>query len=84
MGVAVGHVAAEQDDRLVEKRTVAVGRVLEALRKLGEDSRVIVLDQPEVCDALRRLGFELCGTMAQSCRIGEGIEDMNVWSRALG
>ncbi len=33
--------------------------------------------------AFQRLGFDLCGTMPQSCRIGEGIEDMNIWSRPL-
>lgn len=33
--------------------------------------------------AFQRLGFELHGTMTQSCRIGEGIEDINVWSRSL-
>ena len=33
--------------------------------------------------AFQRLGFTHRGTMAQSCRIGDGIEDMNVWSRAL-
>jgi len=38
---------------------------------------------PGVNLAFARLGFELCGTMPQSCRIGEGIEDMNIWSRAL-
>jgi putative beta-lysine N-acetyltransferase len=38
---------------------------------------------PGVNLAFHRLGFELCGTMAQSCRIGRGIEDMNVWSRSL-
>jgi putative beta-lysine N-acetyltransferase len=38
---------------------------------------------PGVNLAFCRLGFELCGTMAQSCRIGQGIEDMNVWSRSL-
>jgi hypothetical protein len=38
---------------------------------------------PGVNLAFHRLGFELCGTMSQSCRIGEGIEDMNVWSRSL-
>ncbi len=38
---------------------------------------------PGVNLAFCRLGFDLCGTMAQSCRIGEGIEDMNVWSRSL-
>lgn len=33
--------------------------------------------------AFQRLGFELHGTMVQSCRIGDGLEDMNVWSRRL-
>lgn len=33
--------------------------------------------------AFQRLGFELRGTMRSSCRIGGGIEDMNVWSRPL-
>ncbi len=39
--------------------------------------------QPGINLAFERLGFELHGTMTRSCRIGEGIEDMNVWSRAL-
>jgi putative beta-lysine N-acetyltransferase len=38
---------------------------------------------PGVNLAFLRLGFELRGTMPQSCRIGEGIEDMNIWSRAV-
>ena len=33
--------------------------------------------------AFQRLGFQQCGRMTRSCRIGEGIEDMNVWSRLL-
>ena len=37
---------------------------------------------PGVNLAFQRLGFELRGRMAQSCRIGDGIEDMNIWSRA--
>ena len=37
---------------------------------------------PGVNLAFQRLGFELRGTMPQSCRIG-GIEDMNIWSRPL-
>ena len=31
----------------------------------------------------KRLGFDYNGTMAQSCRIGRGLEDMNVWSRPV-
>lgn len=38
---------------------------------------------PGVNLAFQRLGFELCGTMPKSCRIGDGIEDMNIWARAL-
>ncbi len=38
---------------------------------------------PGVNLAFHRLGFTLDGTMAQSVRIGGGIEDMNVWSRRL-
>jgi len=38
---------------------------------------------PGVNLAFQRLGFELRGTMPQSCRIGGGIEDMNIWSRPL-
>ncbi len=33
--------------------------------------------------AFKRLGFEHHGRMVQSCRIGDGLEDMNIWSRAL-
>ena len=38
---------------------------------------------PGVNLAFQRLGFKHRGLMAQSCRIGSGIEDMNVWSRYL-
>lgn len=33
--------------------------------------------------AFHRLGFEHHGRMMQSCRIGDGLEDMNIWSREL-
>jgi len=33
--------------------------------------------------AFARLGFGCRGVMTRSCRIGAGIEDMNVWSRRL-
>lgn len=39
--------------------------------------------EPGMNVAFKRLGFDWHGTMKGSCRIGEGIEDMNVWSRAL-
>ena len=29
--------------------------------------------------AFAQLGFRFCGRMMQSCRIGDGMEDMNVW-----
>lgn len=38
---------------------------------------------PGVNLAFQRLGFELRGCMTRSCRIGDGLEDMNVWSRSL-
>jgi len=38
---------------------------------------------PGVNVAFARLGFTFCGTMGQSCRIGSGIEDMNVFSMRL-
>lgn len=38
---------------------------------------------PGVNLAFLRLGFELNGRMVRSCRIGSGMEDMNVWSRRL-
>ena len=38
---------------------------------------------PGVNLAFQRLGFEYRGRMTSSCRIGEGLEDMNVWSRQL-
>ena len=39
--------------------------------------------EPGINIALQRMGFSLHGTMPQSCRIGSGIEDMNIWSRNL-
>lgn len=39
--------------------------------------------EPGINIALQRMGFVLQGTMSQSCRIGSGIEDMNIWSRNL-
>ena len=38
---------------------------------------------PGVNIAFSRLGFLFRGCQIQSCRIGGGIEDMNVWSRRL-
>lgn len=38
---------------------------------------------PGVNLAFARLGFGLRGTMPRSCRIGSGIEDMNIWSAEL-
>ena len=38
---------------------------------------------PGVNLAFLRLGFEYRGRQIQSCRIGGGMEDMNVWSRRL-
>ncbi len=38
---------------------------------------------PGVNLAFQRLGFGYRGRMTRSCRIGGGLEDMNVWSRRL-
>lgn len=38
---------------------------------------------PGVNIAFQRLGFKFRGRMARSCRIGDGLEDMNIWSRRL-
>jgi putative beta-lysine N-acetyltransferase len=38
---------------------------------------------PGVNRAFQKLGFRRRGRMAQSCRIGEGFEDMNIWSRSI-
>lgn len=40
--------------------------------------------EPGINIAFQRLGFQLQGRMTRSCRIGSGLEDMNVWSRRLG
>lgn len=45
-----------------------------SLARAGESSMNI---------AFARLGFRFCGRMVQSCRIGNGIEDMNCWFRML-
>ena len=54
VSVAVGHVTAEQNDRMVEHRTVAIGHVLEALGKLRENCSVIVLDESQVGHSFRK------------------------------
>src|SRR5688572_17924193 len=54
VGVAVGHVTAEQNDRMIQQRAVAIGYSLEALGKLRKNRRVIVLDQPQVGNTFRK------------------------------
>lgn len=38
---------------------------------------------PGINILFKRLGFKYCGCIHQSCRIGEGLEDMNMWIRDL-
>ncbi len=59
--------------------------LIEDLKKISYDSAFTLARANQVGMNLvfQRLGFELHGTMAQSCRIGAGIEDMNVWSAEL-
>jgi putative beta-lysine N-acetyltransferase len=39
--------------------------------------------EPGINRAFARLGFVWRGSMRSSCRIGDGLEDMHVWSRAV-
>ena len=59
--------------------------LIEDLREMGYPTAFTLARAaiPGVNLAFQRLGFELRGTMPQSCRIGEGIEDMNIWSRGV-
>src|SRR3989442_14832004 len=63
VSIAVGHVTSEQNDRMVEHRTVAIGHALEALGKLRENRGVIILDEPEVGNSFRK-----------SPPVGRGVE----------
>ena len=38
---------------------------------------------PGINILFKKLGFEFCGSIHQSCRIGDGLEDMNIWFRKL-
>ncbi len=38
---------------------------------------------PGINVLFKKLGFKFCGCVHQSCRIGEGLEDMNMWIRRL-
>lgn len=38
---------------------------------------------PGINIVFKKLGFEYCGCVHRSCRIGDGLEDMNMWIRPL-
>ncbi len=38
---------------------------------------------PGINIIFKQLGFQYSGQISQSCRIGEGLEDINIWSRKL-
>ncbi len=38
---------------------------------------------PGINVLFKKLGFDYCGCVHQSCRIGDGLEDMNIWIRPL-
>ncbi len=38
---------------------------------------------PGINILFKKLGFEYCGCVHRSCRIGDGLEDMNIWIRPL-
>lgn len=84
--------AAELTDCATDPRQRGRGLMQAILGDLMDDLRVMDYPTaftlarariPGVNLAFQRLGFALRGTMVQSCRIGRGLEDMNVWSRAL-
>lgn len=59
--------------------------LMQDLRKMGYPTAFTLARAciPGVNLAFLRLGFEFRGRMLRSCRIGSGMEDMNVWSRRL-
>ena len=59
--------------------------LMEDLRKMGYPTAFTLARAriPGVNLAFKRLGFELRGHMARSCRIGTRLEDMSIWSRHL-
>ena len=59
--------------------------LMDDLRAMGYPTAFTLAraEVPGVNLAFQRLGFTFCGRMVRSCRIGGGIEDMNVWSRWL-
>ncbi|NCN27925.1 GNAT family N-acetyltransferase [bacterium] len=38
---------------------------------------------PGINIVFKKLGFLYCGQLSQSCRIGDGLEDMNIWCRKI-
>lgn len=59
--------------------------LMEDLRGLGYPTAYTLAraTEPGMNVAFKRLGFQWNGRMVRSCRIGSGLEDMNVWSRVL-
>jgi putative beta-lysine N-acetyltransferase len=59
--------------------------LMDDLREMGYPTAFTLARarEPGMNLAFQRLGFAFRGRMIQSCRIGTGFEDMNVWSRRL-
>lgn len=59
--------------------------LMDDLREMGYPTAFTLARarEPGMNLAFQRLGFAFRGRMVQSCRIGTGFEDMNVWSRRL-
>ena len=59
--------------------------LMDDLREMGYPTAFTLAraNTPGMNIAFSRLGFIFRGCQIQSCRIGGGIEDMNVWSRRL-
>ena len=64
MRVAVAHVAAVQDQRMIQQRAVAVLGGVQLLQELGEQREVIILDLHQLLDLVRAVLVVRRGVMA--------------------
>ena len=83
---------AELTDCVTQPRHGGQGLMQTLLEQLMDDLRefgyptafsLVRAKVPGINLAFQRLGFVWRGQMISSCRIGDGIEDINVWSRPL-
>src|SRR5262245_7729770 len=77
MPVAVADASAEEQDRVVEQRSLAVGRRLQLLKVVGEEFDVIGLDLRAL---LHLLGLVL---MVSQRMVRFGHADLRIWAAVL-